>query len=81
MRRMEDGRIPMDILYGELASGKRTVGRPQLRFKDVCKPLMKALDVNTESWEDAAADLSRWCSVLRKQLKSGKEKILTTANE
>ena len=34
--RMEDSRIPKDILKDDLASDKRTVGRPQLRFKDVC---------------------------------------------
>ncbi|XP_071508357.1 uncharacterized protein [Diadema antillarum] len=28
VRRMDDGRIPKDILYGELASGKRSIGRP-----------------------------------------------------
>ena len=30
VRRMEDGRIPNDILYGELALGRRTTGRPHL---------------------------------------------------
>uniref|UniRef100_A0A8W8JBQ4 Reverse transcriptase domain-containing protein n=1 Tax=Magallana gigas TaxID=29159 RepID=A0A8W8JBQ4_MAGGI len=35
VRRMVDGRIPKDILYGELRSGKRSTVRPQLRFKDV----------------------------------------------
>ena len=49
VRRMEDGRIPKDILYGEFASDRRTVRRPQLRYKDVCKRDMKALDINTES--------------------------------
>jgi len=29
VRRMENGRIPKDIFYDELASGKRTVGRCQ----------------------------------------------------
>ena len=80
VRRMEDGRIPKDILYGELASGKRSVGRPQLRYKDVCKRDMKALDINTENWEEVATDRSKWRSVLHKQLKSGEEKILTTAS-
>ena len=52
------GHIPKDILYGELASGERTVGCPQQRLKDVCKYKMKAMDINTESWEDAAPDCS-----------------------
>jgi len=34
--RMEDGRIPKDILYGELAVGKRPRVRLHLRYKDVC---------------------------------------------
>ena len=41
--RVEYGRIPKDILYGDLASGKRTKGRPQLRYKDICRIDMKAL--------------------------------------
>ena len=28
--RMEDGRIPKDMLYGELATGSRPTGRPTL---------------------------------------------------
>ncbi|KAJ7324884.1 hypothetical protein JRQ81_017904, partial [Phrynocephalus forsythii] len=32
--RMDDGRIPKDLLYGELIKGKRPRGRPQLRYKD-----------------------------------------------
>ena len=72
---MEGGRIPKDILYGELASGTRPVGRPKLRYRDVGKRNMRALDINTESWECTAADCSRWRSVLKKQLKMGEEKI------
>ncbi|XP_067029779.1 uncharacterized protein [Acropora muricata] len=44
LRCMEDGRIPKDILYGELATGKRPRGRPQLRYKDhQTKPSKKGL--------------------------------------
>jgi hypothetical protein len=32
---MEDGRIPKDILYGELSIDERKKGCPKLRFKDV----------------------------------------------
>ena len=54
--RMEDGRIPKDLLYGELATRKRPTGWPQLRFKDVCKRDLQALDINTDSWEITATD-------------------------
>ena len=74
--RMEDGRIPKDILYGELASGRRPKGRPQLRYKDVCKRDIKALDINTGSWEDLAADRMMWRSTLNQHLKSGEEKLV-----
>ena len=49
--RMEDGRVLKDILYGELASGRRSKGRPQLHYNDICKRDMKALDVNTDAVE------------------------------
>ena len=74
--RMEDGRIPKDILYGELEFGRRSKGRPQLRYKDVCKRDMKALDINTESWEDLAADRMMWRSTLNQHLKTGEKKLV-----
>ena len=73
--RMEDGRIPKDILYGELASGKRNSGRPQLRFKVACKMDMKALDIHMETWKNRASNRSNWRSTLRTQLLAG-EKVL-----
>ena len=78
---MADGRIPKDILYGQLSAGKRPVGRPQLRYKDVCKRDLRALDINTESWEDLAADRDAWRSTLWKQLQAGEEKIQISAEE
>ena len=48
VRRMEDGRIPKDILSGEHATGQRSIGRPHLRFKNVCKRDVRALDIDTE---------------------------------
>ncbi|XP_069159331.1 uncharacterized protein [Procambarus clarkii] len=46
---LDDGRIPKDLLYGELASGRRPTGRPQLRSKDACKRDLKQMniDINT----------------------------------
>lgn len=77
--RMDDGRIPKDILYGELSSGKRAIGHPQLRFKDVCKRDMKALDICPETWEDTADNRRNWRRVLGDSLASGEDKLLATA--
>ena len=51
---MNDGRIQKDLLYVKLATVKRPTGRPQLRFKDICKPNLHVLDINTYSWEVTA---------------------------
>ncbi|KAK7095695.1 hypothetical protein V1264_005069 [Littorina saxatilis] len=72
---MEDGRIPKDLLYGELASGKRAQGRPQLRYRDVCKRDMKALDMDINGWEDLAQDRARWRQELKRSLAKGEEKL------
>ena len=56
VRRMEDGHIPKDILYGVLALGRRTTGRPHPRYKDVCVRDLKAVDIDIMSWECSAAD-------------------------
>ena len=57
---MKDGRIPKDLLYGELTTGKRPTGRPQLCFKDVCKRDLQALGINSDSWEVTATDRNAW---------------------
>lgn len=66
--RMVDGRIPKDLLYGELASGRRPTGRPQLRFKDACKRDLKQLNIDINTWEAAAADRSAWRCRVQKGL-------------
>ena len=78
VRRMEDCRIPKDILYGELAL-ERTTGRPHLRYKDVCVRDMKAVDIDTMSWEGHAADRTKWRSAVKQHLKTGEDKLMTDA--
>ena len=75
VRRMQDGRIPKDILFGELATGSRPAKRPVLRYKDVCKRDMKTGNINTADWEATAADRSSWrlavkASIQTSELKS-----------
>ena len=58
--RMDTGRIPKGLLYGELARGTRPTGRPHLRFKDVCKRDMKQCKIDVSSWENLTEDRSSW---------------------
>ena len=60
VRRMEPGRIPKDMLYGELCDGSRPIGRPHLRFKDACKRDMKLADIDTNTWESVADARQLW---------------------
>ena len=58
--RMEDGRIPKDLLFGELATGARPTGRPSLRFKDVCKRDLKDCAINPADLQAATSIRSSW---------------------
>ena len=58
VHRMEDGCIPKDLLYGELATGYRDIGCPQLHYKDVCKREMMALQLENTNWESLADNRS-----------------------
>ena len=81
VHRKEDGRIPKDLLYGELESGSRPVGRPKLRFKDVCKRDMLATGLPTGNWETHAADRGEWSSVCSRALQVGETRLKAEADE
>lgn len=67
--RMDTGRIPKDILYGELCEGTRPTGRPQLRFKDTCKRDMKLAGIDPNSWEATANNRSLWRATITEGVK------------
>ena len=74
VHRMNDGRIPKDVLYRELTTGHLSVGRPALRFKDICRRDLKLTDIDVDNWEVLADDLSRWRHATREGVKRGEEK-------
>ena len=65
VRRMESGRIPKDLLYGELAVGSRPAGRPRLRFRDVCSRDLKRCNISTSTWENRAENRAAWRLTVR----------------
>ena len=74
VRRMEDGCLPKDILYGQFTSGARPVGCPALRFKDACNRDMKAYDINPKGWEAVAEDRTAWRQATRRGIERADEK-------
>jgi len=52
VRRMDNGRIPKQVLFCELSEGARLIGR----YKDVCKASMKDFSIDSNNWEKLAED-------------------------
>ena len=72
--RMEDGRIPKDVLYGELSSGSRSVGRPLLRYKDVCKRDLVGAGIDFRELERNVADRANWRKVVSDGVAAAEER-------
>ena len=68
---MKDGRIPNDVVYGKLPTGRRPVGRPVLRFKAVCKRGLKLAGIDPDNWEWLADDRSSRPFAVREGVKKG----------
>ena len=64
--RMPDERLPKKVLYGELQEGKRSQGGQKKRYKDNLKASLKDFNIPTESWEQAAQDLTKWRCLINK---------------
>ena len=54
--RMEDNRLPKQMMFGELASGKRKQGRPLEGFKDCVKASISRAEINPKELEPRAHD-------------------------
>ena len=63
--RMSDSRLPKRLLYGELSSGERSVGRPKKRFKDTLKESLGHCGVPHSSWEETAGDRPAWRAIVK----------------
>ena len=69
VKRMDDNRIPKQLLCGELAQGNRSRGRPKLRFKDTCKSCLSKCRIDAKTWEKLAEDRTAWKTSVNKGVK------------
>ena len=56
VERMEKGRLPKDLLYGQLELGKRQEGHPRRWYKDSRKRDLHSANIDVGTWEDTVAE-------------------------
>ena len=75
--RLEDTRIPKQLFFGEIVGGKRRLGRPKLRFKDVLKYALQKVNIPFKEFEALAHNRSTWrCSIRKGVAKFEKNRIM-----
>ena len=64
--RMEDSRLPKQLLYGELREGERSVGGQKKRHKDHVKTILRKCEINPDSLETLASNRLEWRTVCQR---------------
>ena len=65
--RMNSKRLPRQTLYGELKTGRRSIGRPLLRFKDTLKRQLTKANIPPDNLEKVAVNRADWRNLVRAQ--------------
>ena len=63
--RVADNRLPKQLMFGELASGKRKQGRTLRRFKDCVKASINHVEITPKELEPRAHDRTGWRALTR----------------
>lgn len=71
--RMADTRLPKQIMYSELETGKRTQGGQRKRYKDTLHHSLKQCFIRTNTWEVQARDRTSWRSTIHRGSKTFEE--------
>ena len=79
--RMEDGRLPNDLLYGELKRGSRSIGGQRKRFKDTLRLSLSVCNIDTDKWVSTAQDRIQWISSVQDGFNMFKNERVATAGE
>ena len=62
-----EGRSAFKILTGK-PTGKRSLGRPRLRWEDNIRMDLEEIDINTTNWVDSAQDRDYWKALVNAAL-------------
>lgn len=61
---MPDSHLPKQVLYSQVAEGKRAPGGQKKRFKDNIKTNPKKGHIDLKAWEDMATDRATWRNIV-----------------
>lgn len=70
VHRMDDGRIPKKVLFGQLKTGVRKAGRPALRFMEANKRDLKTCEIDPSNRDDAASERARRRRTVKKGIEN-----------
>ena len=73
--------MPKALLFGQLEKGKRSVGRPRLRYKDTDKYNLKERGICPDVWEKTAQVRTRWRAVYSEGVSTFEEKRTTNLKD
>ena len=79
--RMDDTRLPKQLLYGELSEGQRSAGGQMRRYKDIVKKTLRACHMEPTSLEDQASDRQQWRTLTKSGLAVFEEDRIRWLNE
>ena len=71
---MEDNRLPKQLVFGELASGKWKQGRPLKRFKDCINASISHTEITPKELEPRAQDRTGWRALTRHAMDTFEER-------
>ena len=67
INRLDNNRIPKQVLYSQLVDGSRGIGRPRLRFKDTIKRNLKDKEISLGRWQKLSLDRPRWRQMIHQK--------------
>ncbi|XP_076052767.1 uncharacterized protein LOC143032184 [Oratosquilla oratoria] len=79
--RMPENRLPRQILYGELAEGRRSVGRQRKRYKDCLKANLKKCGIQPMQLETLTEDRDEWKATCQARMTSFNQNYDRVAEE
>ena len=79
--RMDDNRIPKQILFGQLIEGTRRRGRPLLRYKDILRRDLLEADIDPDTYAELATNRPGWRMSVHSGIAASEERLRTKAEE